>query len=428
MSDATAKDLSRPFAPEWPQLTDERDANVILTPPPMSGIPAVALLVLALSTTIAQGLARFSFGPLLPAMREDIVHSYGDGGMLATVHMIGYLIGALISIGASRRLAPDTLIKYGMLCTASGLASLTFSPAMAVAGAGLFLTGAGGALVWMSAPGLATAICPRNPGRAIGIVASSMGVGIAAGSAIPALLSMMGDWRIAWGIETVLAVGTLLAGLRWLPRVGTSRDSVKDTVRWRPDSRWAWTVVGFASFSLGVVTCLTFFVAALRDSGHWQPGHASASYAAIGVAMIAGGIVSERLSRSIGRLPTLAGEFVLSGLAMFLVTTAAEPWVTMAAIIVGMCMSGTAAVISADLHDRLSPPAMTAAFGLMFIPVGIGQILGPHSAGWVVDLTHNPSAAFVGGGAVMVVGAIPLLVYTVTLTVRERSVVKGTSA
>jgi hypothetical protein len=79
-------------------------------------------------------------------MREDIVHSYGDGGMLATVHMIGYLIGALVSIGASRRLAPDTLIKYGMLCTAFGLASLTFSPAMAVAGAGLFLTGAGGAL------------------------------------------------------------------------------------------------------------------------------------------------------------------------------------------------------------------------------------------------------------------------------------------
>ncbi|WP_124394154.1 MFS transporter [Rhodococcus wratislaviensis] len=407
-------------------MIDEGDTNSTLTTPRTTSIPAVALLVLALSTTIAQGLARFSFGPLLPAMREDIVRSYGDGGLLATIHMIGYLTGALVSIAASRRLAADTLVKCGMLCTAGGLAFLTFGPVMAVAAGGLFLTGAGGALVWLSAPGLATAIWPRNPGRAIGIVASSMGVGIAAGSGVPAILSTMGDWRIAWGIETVLAVIILLAGLRWLPRVRRSRpDGARDTVRWRPDTRWAWTVVGYATFSLGVVTCLTFFVAALRDGGHWDPGHASASYAAIGVAMIAGGIVSERLSRSLGRLPTLAGEFMLSGLAMLLVTTAAEPWVTIAAIIVGMCMSGTAAVISADLHDRCSPQAMTVAFGLMFIPVGIGQILGPHSAGWVVDRTHDPFSAFIIGGAVMIIGAIPLAVYTVTQTVRDRRVVRG---
>ncbi|MFC9359189.1 MFS transporter [Rhodococcus sp. NPDC057014] len=407
-------------------MIDEGDTNSTLTTPRTTSIPAVALLVLALSTTIAQGLARFSFGPLLPAMREDIVRSYGDGGLLATIHMIGYLTGALVSIGASRRLAADTLVKCGMLCTAGGLAFLTFGPVMAVAAGGLFLTGAGGALVWLSAPGLATAIWPRNPGRAIGIVASSMGVGIAAGSGIPAILSTMGDWRIAWGIETVLAVTILLAGLRWLPRVRRSRpDGARDIIRWRPDTRWAWTVIGFATFSLGVVTCLTFFVAALRDGGHWEPGHASASYAAIGVAMIAGGIVSERLSRSIGRLPTLAGQFMLSALAMLLVTTADEPWVTVAAIIVGICMSGTAAVISADLHDRLSPPAMTAAFGLMFIPVGIGQILGPHSAGWAVDLTHDPFSAFIIGGAVMIVGAIPLAIYTVHQTVRDRRVARG---
>ena len=59
--------------------------------------PFLTAIALALGSAIALGLARFSYGLLLPIMREDLVWSYLVAGTMNTANALGYLIGALLS-------------------------------------------------------------------------------------------------------------------------------------------------------------------------------------------------------------------------------------------------------------------------------------------------------------------------------------------
>ena len=45
----------------------------------------------------AMGVGRFAFTPLLPMMQADGLLSVRDGGYLASVHFIGYAMGAVLS-------------------------------------------------------------------------------------------------------------------------------------------------------------------------------------------------------------------------------------------------------------------------------------------------------------------------------------------
>ncbi len=85
------------------------------TPTPTRRIILIGLVSLA----IAMGIGRFAFTPLLPLMRDDGLVSLGDGGVLASVHFLGYLLGALFA--ASIPWSPRTSLRLGLitigLCT-----------------------------------------------------------------------------------------------------------------------------------------------------------------------------------------------------------------------------------------------------------------------------------------------------------------------
>ena len=67
--------------------------------------PFLTALSLALGSAIALGLARFSYGLLLPIMREDLEWSYLVAGTMNTANALGYFIGALSSPAMMRRMS-----------------------------------------------------------------------------------------------------------------------------------------------------------------------------------------------------------------------------------------------------------------------------------------------------------------------------------
>ena len=50
---------------------------------------------LSLGAAISLGMARFSYGMLLPPMREDLAWSYTLAGAMNTANALGYLLGAM---------------------------------------------------------------------------------------------------------------------------------------------------------------------------------------------------------------------------------------------------------------------------------------------------------------------------------------------
>ena len=65
---------------------------------------------------IAMGIGRFAFTPLLPMMQADGQVDLNQGAILAAVHFLSYLLGAIFS--AKLPLAPKPLLRYALLIIA----------------------------------------------------------------------------------------------------------------------------------------------------------------------------------------------------------------------------------------------------------------------------------------------------------------------
>jgi predicted MFS family arabinose efflux permease len=164
----------------------------------------------AAATCAGNGLARFAFVPLFPALVTAGWVSGAEAGALGAANLAGYLLGALGAQAVGRRLG--TRLALG-----TGMAGLVVSLLLCAIPGGVFwllpwrfLAGVGaGVLMSLAGPAAQRAAPPSLRGTASGIVVGGVAVGIAAGAlAVPALL-LIGP-STAW-----LGLAALVAGL-WI--------------------------------------------------------------------------------------------------------------------------------------------------------------------------------------------------------------------
>jgi hypothetical protein len=84
---------------------------------------------LALGTASALGLARFAYGLLLPAMRDDLHRTLAEAGGVGTANGLGHLVGALATVGIVRRWGTRISFRAAMVLTAVSLATTASSDA-----------------------------------------------------------------------------------------------------------------------------------------------------------------------------------------------------------------------------------------------------------------------------------------------------------
>jgi predicted MFS family arabinose efflux permease len=164
----------------------------------------------AAATCAGNGLARFAFVPLFPALVTAGWVTGAEAGALGAANLAGYLLGALGAQTAGRRLGTRSALGAGM-------AGLVVSLLLCAIPGGViwllpwrFLAGvAAGVLMSLAGPAAQRAAPPSLRGTASGIVVGGIAVGIAAGAlAVPALL-LVGP-STAW-----LGLAALVAGL-WI--------------------------------------------------------------------------------------------------------------------------------------------------------------------------------------------------------------------
>src|SRR5512137_807775 len=164
------------------------------------------------------GLARFGYTMVLPDMQTNLDLDNAQTGALATANLVGYLTLAVIGGILAARYGPRVVISAGL----------------AVAGAGMLLTGVAtgfpDAVAWRVLTGigsgasnvpvmalLAAWFATKRRGLASGIAVAGSALGlIFAGAVVPRVLSAYGDdgWRTCWfifgGVTLLLAVGSFI--------------------------------------------------------------------------------------------------------------------------------------------------------------------------------------------------------------------------
>ncbi|MEV4300276.1 YbfB/YjiJ family MFS transporter [Microbispora rosea] len=390
---------------------------------------------LALGTASALGLARFAYGLLLPAMRDELHWSLAEAGAMSTANGLGYLLGALVTAAAVRRLGTAATFRWGMVLTALALAVTAASDAYPVLLAARAAAGAAGAAVFVTGGVIASRLAARAAsgtpitvyfaGTGLGIVVGGVGIpplggrlhlawaglGVAAGLA--ALLS----WTAARAGEEPQADQKAQAGKG--PRSGKEAragqevqageearagEEASAATGGRVHVRPLWGVaLAYLLFAAGYITYITFLSAYLADR-HAPLGQVMLTWTALGLAVVAAPALWSRPTAAwpgTRALAVLLG--LLSGGAALAMAAPAPPVVLASAIVYGATFMGVPAAVTALIKANTPPADWTATLAAFTVIFAAGQTAGPWLAGLVAD--HTSTAAALAWTAILCAAA-----------------------
>lgn len=409
---------------------------VITAPPPANRAPRihygfVVLGLIFLAVFGSLGLARFGYTSILPAMQESLALSNTQTGELQSWNLVGYLVTVVFAGVLAARYGPRAVISVSLLVSSLGMVLTGLAPTFDGARLGRFLAGVGGAGGNVPAMGLVSSWFGgryRGLAAGVGVTGSSLGLMIT-GPLVPGILQHYGPegWRVCWyvlGAITLVVFGLCICFLRNRPEAlglapvgetpsGAARrepQSGTSPLNWslvyKSRSLWHLAAVYFA-FGFSYIIYSTFFIRYLVKEVGLTAGHAGWLWWNIGMVSGASGFVWGGISDRWGRRRALIAVFGLQGLSFLVFGLSRELAVVyVSAGLFAVTAWSVPALMAALAGDMFGARLAPAALGLVTIVFGLGQALGTYFAGWLADLTHTFSTAFVTAGVVaLVLGA-----------------------
>ncbi len=370
---------------------------------------------LSLGPAVSNGLARFAYGLLLPAMRSDLGWSYTQAGSLNTANSVGYLAGALVSLALISRLGPRRLFVWGMALTVLSLAGSALVRDLWAQGLWRVLAGIGGAPVFVAGGAIVSALFPgdaRRSALAIAVYFGGGGLGmLASGLALPPFMAWFGPagWPLGW---LMLALSGFLAFLPSALAAEAAPDAgagVAPTGGRMPVLSTAPAMAAYFMFGLGYLIYMTFLVAWMGDAGA-STALVAATWATMGAAVT--------LSSPLWR-PVLGRAQGGGAIALTLAVTGAGAALPVAAPGVAGFLASAAlfgasffmvpASVTAFSRTNLAKRHWGPAIALFTVVFAVGQIVGPVAAGALSDRTGGTGAGLAAGAGILLLGALVAL-------------------
>lgn len=159
---------------------------------------------LALGFCVSSGFARFAYGLILPAMRDDLSWTYAQAGWINTANAFGYIFGSMATYALIRRLSPSCMFSVGLIGMSVFLSFSGLTQDFWLLSLWHVLAGMAGAPVFIAGGALAAAMFPDDPKKnalAIAVNFDGGGLGlILSGATLPALFEYWGinTWPLSW--------------------------------------------------------------------------------------------------------------------------------------------------------------------------------------------------------------------------------------
>ncbi|MGF1525479.1 MAG: YbfB/YjiJ family MFS transporter [Candidatus Competibacterales bacterium] len=368
---------------------------------------------LALGPAVSNGLGRFAYGLILPAMGEDLAWSYAQAGWMNTANALGYALGAGLAFYLIRRWSPARLFTLGMLLTTASLTASGLTGDFLLLSLLRALAGIGGAPVFIAGGVMASGLFGVDRGRStlattLYFGGASAGILLSALS-IPWIIGLFGTaaWPATW-----LALGGFSA-LCCIPALGAARCArftrprqavLAPVLSLGQLLRLAPLLVGYFCFAVGYIVYFTFIVALMEETGA-STATVAGIWSVLGLAGLAAPFVWRPvLNHSLG-----GGALALSSLATALGTLLplllAGAWgLFVSAALFGVSYMSSAGAMTSFCRKNLDPHQVGSAVSLFTVLFAIGQIIGPVAAGRLADATSSLAVGFLAAGVILALG------------------------
>lgn len=349
----------------------------------------------AAATCSGNGLARFAYVPLFPALVAAGWVDGGQAGLLGAAALLGYLIGILGGRGLARRAGVPGALDAGMALTALSLLACAWNGGFwwfmgwrTLAGIG------GGVLMALAGPAAQASVPPARRGLAGGIAIGGVGLGIAVGSlAVPALLP--------WGVP---ATWTGLAGLvlalwafahpRW-PDMPLGRPADAP-----PPPRAPLLVLAYGLHAAGMVPPMVYLADLAARGMGLGVGFGAVSWLLFGLAATLGGVASGRVVDRIGGLVAFR-LWLLVQVAALLLCLVPHPWaMPPAALASGFAAMGMTTV-TLSVAREMAPDQPAALWVRCTAAFAVAQTATGFALAWLFAATGESHAAVFGAGLVL---------------------------
>jgi MFS family permease len=392
--------------------------------------------------------------------------SSSDIGMAGAVYVAGACLGALFFGQLTDRFGRKKLflITLGVYTIATVLTAFSMTPMWYFCAR--FLTGAGIGGEYAAINSAIDELIPAKfRGRVDIAINGSFWVGATAGALLtiplldPTIVDPALGWRLAFGLGAILAVGILLVrrhvpeSPRWLfihgredeaeeivkdiertvqEESGKELGSVSDTLTIRQRKTIPLPLIAKTVFTLyprRTILCFSLFVgqAFLYNAFFFTYGDSLTTFlgveqtgyylAVFAISNFVGALVLSKLFDSVGRVPMIAGTYILSGVLLagtgfFLGDVTAVSLTIMGCIIFFFASAGaSAAYLTASEVFPLETRALCIAF-FYAIGTAVGGITGPLYFGKLIDNASDSgditgiAIGYFVGAALMIAGGI----------------------
>lgn len=383
---------------------------------------------------VVLGFARFAYGVILPFMQKSLGLSYTQAGILGAATALGY-VGFVIPAGAvASRIGSKITFASGLLLCTVSLFVLGWTQSFWTALVWMFLAGVGTSFSYTPLVGYFMERYPQIRATVTGIISGGAGVGmLVVGFIVPFLnhLSPERGWRDAWLLFSVVGMLTFALALTLAPvkrkrdlneemqdvsaGEAKSHDNLPGARDIGPDLRAAVylnprvLLYGWIYFTIGLSYLIppTFLLAFMIHAG-MTPALAGTWVSLNGLLGILSGplwgILADRFEiRGVFRLSIL-----LNMVALFLpMFRDSALFFLIASLLLGLTVGGVIALLLASVSQQVNMRDVPAALGYVTFYFGMGQLLGPMIAGWMIDSwNHGFAAAFGFAGAALGLGLL----------------------
>lgn len=364
-----------------------------------------------LSLVLVLGIARFAYTPMLPLMQAQAGLGVSEGGWLAAINYIGYLLGAIIASSINNLVLKDQLYRTGLIVGVVTTLMMGLTDNFWLWVVSRFFAGLSSAAGLLLGSGLILNWLIRHNHRSeLGIHFGGVGLGIAFCAVVVEIMHQMLSWSELWYLLTAMGLVLLIPAWRWLPAPDTSsKTQTGEAMHDNPPSDAFMRVFLFAYLCAGVgyVVSATFIVA-IVDQLPGLEGKGAWTFMILGLAATPACVIWDLIARKIGDINALIYAFLLQIVSILLpVFNHSLEAAIISAILFGGTFIGIVSLVL-TMAGRYYPTRPAKMMGKMTIGYGIAQIMAPAITGVIAEYSGSYSDGLYLAAAMMTLGSLAM--------------------
>ncbi|MFC1901810.1 MFS transporter [Chloroflexota bacterium] len=369
-------------------------------------------VAISLAGQVAFSMFSLSLGVLLPSIQVAFVIGKGEGGLLASVLLLTQAIAMVFGGRLVDRMGSTVMYALGIGIVSLGLLLAASSTNYWLLLGSVSMIGLGGGFFY---PALYTYLGSMLASRGLmtGIANAAMGIGGFLGPLLAGRLVEPYSWNTPVYIFACIAMlVTILYLLVIKPRKERPirEDSPKLTNDWRTILRYRGVILIYlANFiaNVGFFAFITWTPSFLLESRNLSFSAMGTLFGAVPLAGAVGAVVFGALSDALKNRTILTGiTGIISAAISYLLFAlpTGSPIIALMLIAIGFLYFPSWNLLTAIAQDSVSPENMGTATGLVQNAGLLGGVIGPVTAGYMIEKIGLPSA-------MLLVATVPMFMY-----------------